>query len=189
MRIWIGIFITVFTTAGWLLAKDASYIRQRDGDLWRVEMYQESEERDIRAQLLGEINEIDIATGILEKSVGTEVEVSILAERRAKLAQEVVYLNSPDASSPTVKITEPANNATVSGQIIIAAEVYDDRDIPLVQFKIDGANLGLPTVAYPYAFRFNSATVPNGIHILSATGIDAVGNVGISATISINVSN
>ena len=188
MRFWIGIFLTVFT-AGWVLAKDASYIRQRDGDIWRVEMYQESEERDVQVQLLGEINEIDIATGILQKSAGTELEVSILAERRAKLAQEVVYLNSPDASSPTVKITEPGNNATVAGQVVISAEVYDDRDIPSVQFKIDGNNLGQPTTVYPYTFRFNSTTVPNGSHVISATGIDAVGNIGISAGVSINVSN
>src|SRR5204862_8232969 len=47
-----------------------------------------------------------------------------------------------DGTAPTVTITAPASNATVSGTITVSASASDNLAVVGVQFKLDGANLG-----------------------------------------------
>jgi len=45
-----------------------------------------------------------------------------------------------DTTTPTVKITEPANNATLTaGNITIKAVATDDKEMGKVEFWVDGA--------------------------------------------------
>ena len=181
------LFLVLLCGVAW--AKDATYIRQPDNGIWRVEMYHASEERDLRAQLIGEIEEIDKTVATLQESPGTDITVTALLNRRLKLVEERAYLNSPDVSSTTVKITSPLNNAVVSGQVNITADAYDDFDLPVVQFKVDGSNVGPPLPDFPYTFRLNTIALINGPHTLTATGQDFVGNITTSLGVNINVSN
>ena len=41
----------------------------------------------------------------------------------------------------------------------------------------------------PYSFSWNTRTVNNGTHTLSATAHDAAGNIGTSANVIVNVNN
>src|SRR4029078_7288457 len=43
---------------------------------------------------------------------------------------------------PTVSVSAPANNATVSGTVSVSASASDDTGVAGVQFKLDGVNLG-----------------------------------------------
>src|SRR5262249_22958938 len=50
---------------------------------------------------------------------------------------------SGDGTPPTVSVTSPANNATVSGAAVtVAANASDNLAVAAVQFKLDGYNLG-----------------------------------------------
>jgi hypothetical protein len=58
-----------------------------------------------------------------------------------------------------------------------------------VQFRLDGGNLGVEDTSAPYAISWDTRTVPNGTHGLSAIARDAAGNVGTAANVQITVSN
>src|SRR5207244_1446908 len=58
-----------------------------------------------------------------------------------------------------------------------------------VQFKLDGANLGIEDTASPYSTSWNTTTAANGIHTLTAVARDAAGNSTTSAAVTVTVSN
>jgi hypothetical protein len=98
--------------------------------------------------------------------------------------------NSTDTTAPTVSITAPANNATVSGTgVSITATASDAVGVVGVQFRIDGANFGPEDTAAPYAASWNTTLVSNGNRMLTAVARDAAGNSRTSMTITVNVNN
>src|SRR5438093_4669051 len=99
-----------------------------------------------------------------------------------------VTVNNPDTVPPTVSVTSPASGATVSGTITISAAASDNIAVVGVQFKLDGANLGAEDTVSPYSISWNTTTVSNGVHSLSAVARDAAGNQTTSATVSVSAS-
>jgi hypothetical protein len=105
-----------------------------------------------------------------------------------KATASVSVTVSNDTTPPTVAITAPANGANLSGTITLSANASDNVGVVGVQFQLDGANLGAEDIASPYSTTWNSTTVANGAHTLSAIARDAAGNKA-TASISITVSN
>src|SRR5207237_5545325 len=96
----------------------------------------------------------------------------------------------PDATAPTVSITAPADGTTVSGtSVSVSAAASDNVGVAGVQFKLDGANLGAEKTSAPYSVSWDTTTVSNGTHTLTAVARDAAGNSGTSAPVTVNVSN
>jgi hypothetical protein len=93
-----------------------------------------------------------------------------------------------DTTAPTVAITAPADQSTVTGSITIAATAGDDVGVVGVQFKLDGAPLGTEKLAAPYTLPWNSASAPNGPHTIAAVARDAAGNA-TATTVNITVAN
>jgi len=93
-----------------------------------------------------------------------------------------------DTTAPTVTLTSPANGAAVTGTITIGASASDGVGVAGVQFMIDGVNQGAERTAAPYQAIWDSRTVPNGVHVLTATARDASGNQQ-TANISVTVAN
>ena len=60
-------------------------------------------------------------------------------------SSEVSVFVFADTTPPTVAITAPADQATVSGSITVSATASDDVGVASVQFKLDGNPLGGPT--------------------------------------------
>src|SRR2546422_1167967 len=89
-------------------------------------------------------------------------------------------LPPPDTTPPTVSITAPAANSSASGTMTVAAAAAYNVGVAEVQFKLDGANLGVETTTTPYAATWNTTTVANGTHTLTAVAPDAPGNRGAS---------
>jgi hypothetical protein len=85
-------------------------------------------------------------------------------------------------------MSAPANGATVSGTITVSATASDNVGVVGVQFLLDGANLGAEDAASPYSVSWNTNTVGNGAHTLSARARDAAGNTAI-ASVTVTVSN
>jgi hypothetical protein len=97
---------------------------------------------------------------------------------------------SPDTTVPAVSISAPANNATVSGSAaIVSATASDNIGVVGVQFKLDGANLGAEITAAPYSVAWNTTTVAEGSHSLSAVARDSAGNRTTATPVAVNVSN
>jgi hypothetical protein len=94
-----------------------------------------------------------------------------------------------DTTAPTVAITSPSAGATVSGTTTIGASASDNVGVAGVQFRLDGANFGAEDTTAPYSMPWNTTTVANGAHTITAVARDAAGNVSTSAAVSVTVSN
>jgi hypothetical protein len=94
-----------------------------------------------------------------------------------------------DTTPPTVSIMAPANGSTVSNSLSVAANASDNVAVTSVQFSLDGASLGSPVLVSPYSVSWNTTSVANGTHTLTAQARDAAGNVGNATGVSVTVSN
>lgn len=97
--------------------------------------------------------------------------------------------SAPDSVLPSVSITAPTQNATVSGNVTLSATASDNASVPSVQFQIDSTNLGAPIAAPPYNLSWNTQLNSNGSHTLKAIATDAAGNQATSASITVTVAN
>lgn len=91
----------------------------------------------------------------------------------------------PDTIPPSVAVSSPTNGSTVSGTVTVSANASDNAVVVGVQFKLDGANLGAEDMTAPYSVSWNTATVANGSHTLTAVARDAAGNQATSAAIGV----
>ncbi|HJU41525.1 MAG TPA: Ig-like domain-containing protein, partial [Vicinamibacterales bacterium] len=94
-----------------------------------------------------------------------------------------------DGGAPTVSISSPAAAATVSGTITVSANANDNVGVVGVQFKLDGAKLGAESTASPYSVPWDTTTVADGSHTLTAVARDAAGNVKTSTAVVVTVKN
>ena len=93
-----------------------------------------------------------------------------------------------DTTAPTAQITAPANGATVSGTVNVAASAADNVAVSRVEFLIDGAQAGSDSAA-PYQFAWSTSGLANGTHTLQARAVDSSNNVGVSAVVTVTVNN
>ena len=92
-----------------------------------------------------------------------------------------------DTTGPTVSVTPPTNPA--SGTITVAATASDNVGVTSVQFQLDGVNLGTADTTSPYGVTWNTASVTNGTHTLTAVAKDGAGNSTTSSPVTVTVSN
>jgi hypothetical protein len=95
-------------------------------------------------------------------------------------AGAVASFTWPD-SPPTVAITSPAANATVSGVVTIAAQADSSAGVQRVDFLVDGQLLATDTTA-PYQASWSSVA---GSHTLAARVTDAAGVTATSAVVPV----
>ena len=96
---------------------------------------------------------------------------------------------SCDGTAPTVSITAPTNNTTVSGTVSATATASDNVGVVGVQFKLDGTNLGSEDTVVPYSTSWNTTTATNASHTLTAVARDAAGHTTTASTITVTVNN
>ena len=94
-----------------------------------------------------------------------------------------------DSTPPSISITSPSSGATVSLTVAVAAAASDDIGVAGVQFRLDGAALGAEDTAAPFTLDWNTSSVANGAHTLTAVARDAAGNTSTSAAITVTVQN
>jgi len=88
---------------------------------------------------------------------------------------------------PSVTITAPPAGSTVSGTVTIAALAGDDRAVAQVRFFVDAILIGTDTTS-PYQVAWNTTTVVDGSHALTAIATDGAGKTA-SDGISVSVMN
>jgi len=128
-------------------------------------------------------NTVAVANGV---HAVTAIARDAAGNQQAAVPVSVTVTN--DTSPPTVTMTSPAASGIVAGAIVLGASASDDVGVASVQFAVDGIALGAPHTGSPYAAEWDSRTVPNGVHALSATARDAAGNQQ-TATVSVTVAN
>jgi peptidoglycan/xylan/chitin deacetylase (PgdA/CDA1 family) len=121
--------------------------------------------------------------------------VSATARNAANLtatATAAVTVNNivtpPAPTPPTVTLTAPANNATVSGTQAITASANDAVSVSGVQFKVDGTNFGSEDTSAPYSTNLDTTTLANGNHTISAVARNN-SNLTATATVTVNINN
>jgi hypothetical protein len=97
---------------------------------------------------------------------------------------------TPTSVPPTVAITSPASNASVSGTVNLAATATGagSATINSVQWMLNGQPLSAPLTTAPYSYAWNIGSIPLGTYTLSAQAVDSNGNLGTGAE-SVNVIN
>lgn len=113
--------------------------------------------------------------------------ISETNESNNTLATSISIAN-PDTTPPTVSITSPANNATVSGTASLTATASDNIGVSRVDFY-NGATLLQSDTTAPYTYTLDTTAIPNGTYTLTAKAYDAAGNNATSSAINITVNN
>ncbi|MFH1262719.1 MAG: Ig-like domain-containing protein [Pseudomonadota bacterium] len=91
--------------------------------------------------------------------------------------------------SPVVGISSPMSGATVWGVTTITAAATDDVGVASVAIQVDGTTAGGELSASPYSVSWDTSTVANGSHTITATAKDAAENTTTSDGVTVTVSN
>lgn len=94
-----------------------------------------------------------------------------------------------DTIAPAIALTAPTSGTPVSGTVILTATASDNVGVVGVQFKRDGNNYGSEDTSSPYSIAWDSTTVTNGAHTLTAVARDAAGNSTTSIAANVTVNN
>lgn len=94
----------------------------------------------------------------------------------------------PDTSPPTVSLTSPTPGQVIKGTVSVQVAATDDVGVTMVRVTLNGQLLA-EFNAPPYEVRWDSTTVANGDYTLEAEAVDAVGNIGHAAPVTVTVAN
>jgi len=93
---------------------------------------------------------------------------------------------------PTVSLTAPAANATVSGTVTVTADATASATYSLtvssVNFEVDGASVGT-AMSSPFTVMWDSTKVANGNHTLTAIVTDSAHDTMTSTPVTVTVQN
>ncbi len=93
----------------------------------------------------------------------------------ARIAGTTAVVDSP----PSVSITSPANNSTVSGSVTITANATDDKGVVSVQFSVDGTVISSNSSS-GYSATLNTTGL-TGTHTIIARATDTAGQTNTSS--------
>jgi hypothetical protein len=92
-----------------------------------------------------------------------------------------------DTTPPTVNLTAPSASSALTGTILVSANASDNGTVAGVQFKVDGNNIGVELLTPPYSTVFDTTTLMNGTHSITALGRDGANNrTATSITVTVN---
>ncbi len=94
-----------------------------------------------------------------------------------------------DTTTPTVTLTAPANNATLSGSVNITADATDNIAVAGVSFFANGVLIGSEDTTAPYSVSWNTSSNPNGSYVLTAVARDSSGNQTTSSSRTVSIQN
>ncbi len=95
----------------------------------------------------------------------------------------------PNSQPPSISMTAPPPGTLAGTNVVLRAEANDPSGISSVQFLVDGNPVGPSFIGYPYAMEWNSTTVPDGVHYLSAQARAGSGFYGTAVPVIVTVAN
>ena len=90
---------------------------------------------------------------------------------------------------PSVVVTSPASDATVSGSISVTGTASDTVNLSLVQVSVDGGSFADASGTSSWTFSLATGSLTNGSHTLTAQVTDSAGITATSAPVTITVNN
>ncbi|GIU89159.1 MAG: hypothetical protein KatS3mg010_0258 [Acidimicrobiia bacterium] len=113
------------------------------------------------------------------------------AGQTATATRSVTVMNGNANSPPTVAISSPAPNTTVSGaNVTVQASASDDVGVTQVQFFDGTASIGVDTVAGDgWSVTWDTTSAIDGPHTLTARATDTGGLSTTSAAVPVTVRN
>jgi glucose/arabinose dehydrogenase/PKD repeat protein len=137
-------------------------------------------------------SDLDIAEDRIVTAAGPYSATAPLSATSAAWIMQVATFKAAvaptgDTTAPTAAITAPTG--TVLGTVTISANATDNVGVAGVQFQVDGNAIGAEDTTSPYSITFNTTTVANGTHTLTAAARDAAGNTATSAPVTVTVAN
>jgi hypothetical protein len=122
-------------------------------------------------------------------AVASDVFTYTITDTAGQTATGIVKVGViPDIVNPSVNISTPAADSTVSGIVTITAVAADNVGVIRVQFQVDGVQVG-NILSSPWSISWDSRTVADGVHTVSAIAHDAAGNLGESPAVGFKVLN
>lgn len=100
----------------------------------------------------------------------------------------LVTVANGKVSGPSVQITSPTTGSILSSTVTLYATAGSSQGIANVSFAVDGAPVG-SIAAAPYMISWNSTTVKDGQHSITATATDTLGNSTTSVPATVTVDN
>ncbi len=114
--------------------------------------------------------------------------LSVMLKGGVNLQNLVIAVGS--GTAPPVlftTITAPAAGTTVRGTITLSATASANLGVASVKFLVDGNGIGNPVTAAPFNQTWNSATLADGDHTITAVVTDTAGNTAQSVlTVAVN---
>jgi hypothetical protein len=95
----------------------------------------------------------------------------------------------PDTTPPTVSVAAPTGGTTLLGTITFSASAADDDSVASVQFAVDGNDVGAPIATAPYDYDWDSTSLTDGSHTITASAQDGAGNSTTSDGVTITTLN
>ena len=93
-------------------------------------------------------------------------------------------------------VSSPRANATLRGSVTLYASASDpaatgqsSSGVAGVRLQVDGLDVAPEVKTAPYSLSFNTKTVANGTHTVTAIARDAAGNVAASPAVTVTVKN
>jgi len=113
--------------------------------------------------------------------------MSLSGMGKGRLNLSAALKRAVDSTTPNVTFLTPASGA-VSQTVSVSASATDNIAVAAVTFFVDDHQIAGDITAAPYAVAWNTTTVANGAHTLTAIARDAAGNKS-TATLGVTVSN
>jgi hypothetical protein len=98
---------------------------------------------------------------------------------------KVLEQTHPNSTPPTVTMSSPSSEATLSGTVTLTADASGPAPISSVQFLLDGEPIGASVHSPPYTIQWPVGSTPAGKHYLSAQATDSNGFVGTAADLPV----
>jgi hypothetical protein len=104
-------------------------------------------------------------------------------------SNQAIGIVTGDQTAPTASLTAPSAGAKLSGTVTATATASDAVAVATVTFQVDGQAVGDPDITAPYTFSWDTKTVADGRHTLTAVARDSSGNTTTSSGAAVEVHN
>ena len=86
----------------------------------------------------------------------------------------VVFTGWPLKPGFAAVTPERSDLQSVSGKVVLRADLSKARSVSIVSFSVDGRLVGV-TNRYPFEYIWDTLGIPNGTHTVQITGVDSAG--------------
>jgi len=111
-----------------------------------------------------------------------------LTDTKIKIEGDTVTVleqTHPSSTPPSVTLTSPSPESTLSGTVTLNATATGPAPISSVRFLLDGEPIGAPVTTAPYTLKWTIGSTTPGKHFISAQATDSNGFVGTAADVPV----